>query len=181
MKCNKCHKEFPTFMIIDGKRRNLQRRKFCMKCSPFGERNTIDLNKRPETVHCVQCNAVLRFNQLLYCSSSCKSTHSETVNQSTYKCQQGRALARKVSFVNKLGGKCEKCGYNKNLAALIFHHLDPRQKTIPLDARNLSNRKESKLLEELEKCSLLCQNCHAEIHYPYLNLDLIIQADCSDH
>ena len=32
------------------------------------------------------------------------------------------------------GGKCEICGYDKNLAALDFHHLDPNQKDFEIDA-----------------------------------------------
>jgi hypothetical protein len=38
-----------------------------------------------------------------------------------------------------MGGKCEKCGYNFNIAALEFHHIDSSTKTIPLDARHLAN------------------------------------------
>ena len=39
------------------------------------------------------------------------------------------------------GGKCEVCGYNKNAAALHFHHKDPGAKSFKLDVRALSNTK----------------------------------------
>ena len=61
------------------------------------------------------------------------------------------------------------CGYDKNLAALTFHPEEPTQKNFALDMRSLSNRTARTLLKEAEKCSLLCANCHAELHNPNLN------------
>ena len=58
------------------------------------------------------------------------------------------------------------CGYSKNFAALEFHHLDPVSKSFQLDLRSLSNRRWSAVLEESDKCILLCSNCHAEWHNP---------------
>ena len=69
------------------------------------------------------------------------------------------------------GGKCEKCGYKKNLAALCFHHKNPKEKEMGLHASSLLMAKESqaKMKREIKKCLLLCSNCHMEIHYPKLN------------
>jgi hypothetical protein len=72
-----------------------------------------------------------------------------------------------------LGGQCEICGYKKNLSALAFHHIDPEKKKFKLDVRSLSNRTEAKILEELDKCKLLCHNCHAEVHNPEYNLEKV--------
>jgi len=68
-----------------------------------------------------------------------------------------------------MGGCCQSCGYNKNLGALEFHHINPNNKITQLDVRVLTNRKWSFITEEASKCKLLCANCHAEEHYPYLN------------
>ena len=61
------------------------------------------------------------------------------------------------------GGCCEKCGYNKYQGALEFHHLDPTQKDF-----NISHGKgytfNDKIKNELDKCILVCANCHREIH-----------------
>ncbi|GAB4513758.1 MAG: hypothetical protein OHK0046_14890 [Anaerolineae bacterium] len=65
-----------------------------------------------------------------------------------------------------MGGKCSHCGYDKNLAALTFHHTE--DKTYPVDLRNLANRNIDSLLKEFEKCVLLCANCHFELHHPHL-------------
>ena len=43
--CAKCNKEFPNRILVDGKYRNTQRRKYCLECSPFGDHNTIKLEK----------------------------------------------------------------------------------------------------------------------------------------
>lgn len=74
----------------------------------------------------------------------------------------GIRQAMKFNAVRIKGGKCEVCGYNKNIAALCFHHTDPSKKETQLSSGN--TRSWEKYLYELEKCQLLCLNCHAEIH-----------------
>lgn len=71
--------------------------------------------------------------------------------------------AMKREAVKRKGGKCERCGYNKCLAALNFHHKDPTQKEFGLSANGI-NRSWENYLKEVEKCELLCANCHAEEH-----------------
>ena len=83
----------------------------------------------------------------IYCSSTCKG-RAHQIN--CYEKQQIRGAKRKAHFLNLSGGKCSRCGYCKNRAALSFHHLDPQKKSFPLDARNLSNRKMSDLTHEFE-------------------------------
>lgn len=50
------------------------------------------------------------------------------------------------------GGKCEKCGYNKNIAALQFHHINPEDKSFTLDARTIERKSDEKVIEEFNKC-----------------------------
>lgn len=76
-----------------------------------------------------------------------------------------RRWKKKSRFVNLKGGKCCKCGYNKNIGALQFHHI--KNKIVSLDTRNLDILAEDVILQELEKCILLCANCHAEEHCNY--------------
>lgn len=61
------------------------------------------------------------------------------------------------------GGRCQICGYKKSIYALIFHHRDPREKDFGLSDRGLT-RSWERIQRELEKCILLCANCHAEVH-----------------
>ena len=65
------------------------------------------------------------------------------------------------------------CGYQKNLGALSFHHTDPSKKNFKLDVRSLSNRTLERIETEILQCVLLCHNCHAEEHYPELELERI--------
>ena len=61
------------------------------------------------------------------------------------------------------GGKCERCGYDKCIDALEFHHLDATQKDFGISAKGYT-RAWSKVKEELDKCVMVCANCHREIH-----------------
>jgi hypothetical protein len=82
-------------------------------------------------------------------------------------------MKRKKTLVDLKGGKCEKCDYQKNLAALEFHHIRPELKSFQLDLRSLSNRSMERILSEAAKCMLVCSNCHAEIHYPNSDIEQI--------
>lgn len=62
------------------------------------------------------------------------------------------------------GGKCQRCGYNKCMAALDFHHRD--RVTKDPDWKRMRNRPLNEIKSELDKCDLVCRNCHAEIHCP---------------
>ena len=77
-----------------------------------------------------------------------------------------RNLKIKTQCVEYLGGKCEICGYNKNIYALEFHHKDFTQKDYDISS---SDRNFEKLKPELNKCMLLCANCHRELHYKLKN------------
>ena len=62
------------------------------------------------------------------------------------------------------GGSCTRCGYNKYQGALDFHHLDPKEKDF--NPGHLKKYKfDDKIKKELDKCILVCSNCHREIHY----------------
>ena len=68
----------------------------------------------------------------------------------------------KEEAINYKGGKCISCNYDSYQGALEFHHLDPSKKDFGISAsRHLSFEK---IKSELDKCILLCANCHREIH-----------------
>jgi len=83
----------------------------------------------------------------------CKKCHSKVTHQ--------RAKEIKQQGVDYLGGKCVRCGYDKYVGALQFHHINPAEKDIKKFAKFNSF---TILKEELDKCILLCANCHAEEH-----------------
>jgi len=56
-----------------------------------------------------------------------------------------------------LGGKCQICGYDKCIAALQVHHLNPKEKENSYEWKRKNF--------DMSKVILLCANCHAESHY----------------
>lgn len=74
--------------------------------------------------------------------------------------------AMKKQAVKELGGKCMKCGYDKCIDALVFHHTDPSQKEFGL-AQGGTCHTWQEYLKEARKCELLCANCHAEEHFKF--------------
>lgn len=116
-----------------------------------------------KVTNCIICLKVLSGKQTMFCSIKCKNK-----NHQSYPAQKQRGVERKFYFVNTFGGKCSRCGYSNNLAALSFHHEGGKE--FKLDSRSLSNRKLSTIFQEINKCSLLCNNCHAELHNPTLGL-----------
>ena len=62
---------------------------------------------------------------------------------------------------------CAICGYNKHSSALDFHHVNKKDKKFQLSVGNLS-LSEARIVDELNKCILLCANCHREIHHKKL-------------
>jgi hypothetical protein len=95
------------------------------------------------------------------------------MNTNSYENQKLRGLKRKYEIILTRGGKCELCGYDKNITALEFHHKNPDEKEFQIDVRHFSNSSLETLQKELDKCILLCANCHREIHHPDLTLDNI--------
>lgn len=61
------------------------------------------------------------------------------------------------------GGRCQICGYNKCIDALEFHHKDSSNKDFSISEKGYT-RSWDKVKEELDKCMILCSNCHREIH-----------------
>ena len=75
--------------------------------------------------------------------------------------------AIKKQLIRYKGGKCEICGYDKCEGALQFHHLNPEEKDFDISkAINSSSGVDmTSLYKEVDKCILLCANCHAEKHW----------------
>lgn len=69
----------------------------------------------------------------------------------------------KIDLVNYKGGKCVSCDYDKCISALEFHHLDPKEKDFSIGESG-KTRAFEKMKEEVDKCVLVCANCHREIH-----------------
>lgn len=78
-----------------------------------------------------------------------------------YTAQKNRWIMRKREAVRYKGGACSICGYSKHIGALEFHHRDPSNKKFSWTKLRLKAWLD--VLEELNKCDLLCSNCHQEV------------------
>ena len=79
-----------------------------------------------------------------------------------------RSLNRKLYSIEYKGGKCEDCGIiatMENRSIFDFHHLEPSTKKN--EVTELQTKSIEKLKEELDKCVLLCANCHRLRHQNY--------------
>ena len=90
---------------------------------------------------------------------------------------------RKEKLVEYYGGQCVLCGYNKSMNALHFHHKDPNTKS-EAPTKVIGQWSIERAKEELDKCILVCSNCHAEIHEDKFDFSLpdptpLIKYNCS--
>jgi hypothetical protein len=113
-----------------------------------------------------------------FCSQKChdKSKYSKSSeSKQKFKDEYGlnkytlKGITKKLELIELFGGKCEKCGYDKNISAFDFHHRDPDEKKFEIKIQYLNYKDDTKILEEALKCMLLCANCHREVHYPHMD------------
>lgn len=157
--CQACGVTFPFSLKIGGKLRNLGDRKYCLDCSPFGSRNTRDpRNRQSGTIACVSCGRLYthephKGHSWTRCNSCMANGKKDGTN---------KRIDRKKKAVEYKGGACQLCGYSRCLRALSFHHRDPAEKDMKIGAS--FNRSWEACRIELDKCVLVCANCHMEIH-----------------
>lgn len=66
------------------------------------------------------------------------------------------------------GGFCQKCNEGDlDISCYDFHHMDPTKKEFNLSGLNSAKINWNKVKEELDKCLLLCSNCHRTEHSNY--------------
>ena len=72
--------------------------------------------------------------------------------------QINRYNTRRAEFIEYLGGACARCGTSENLE---FDHIDRTKKSFNI-SKVLVRMNYEKLREEVDKCQLLCTDCHIE-------------------
>jgi NADPH-dependent glutamate synthase beta subunit-like oxidoreductase len=106
---------------------------------------------------------VRRHKQKAYAAAYYQKTKEETKKRSKKK----RLRMREEWHAFKATLYCTKCGFNHS-AALDFHHIDPSTKTGSVNAL-VSNGRYARAMKELEKCVVLCANCHRIHHHDELH------------
>ena len=145
--CIRCKSKFEPLCF--------RRTKYCYACLPSGE-NAGKLHKESKNgkaLKCGECGRLYVYREHSY-------------NRSTKVCGKCKLALQRTEFKTKIvelaGGKCWGCGYDRCMKAMVFHHMKPGSKDFALSKRHYYSWKRIKL--EIEKCALLCANCHAEVH-----------------
>ncbi|MBI4121643.1 MAG: hypothetical protein HY470_01655 [Candidatus Ryanbacteria bacterium] len=78
-----------------------------------------------------------------------------------------RAVAKRRRKIKALaiaykGGRCQVCGYRKYQGALDLHHINQKDKSFGIGDKGYT-RSWQKVRAELDKCILVCANCHREV------------------
>lgn len=99
------------------------------------------------------------------CDSSKKYPKPDCINMSDKKWDSLSTMRKRIwkkrVFVSKdkLSKGCQKCGFNKQARALDYHHTKDNKDRSISEMVNRGYSKEN-LLKEIEKCTVLCSNCH---------------------
>lgn len=166
--CENCGAEFRPVLYIDGVRIPLYRRKTCYDCVPYTPtprgRNRVLFytvekgGKRP----CKICREYKPLSQ--FSPTNKKGTRSSYCKPCAASKRRSSSQRFKQECVDYKGGVCQRCGYNTCIAAIDFHHRDMSKKEFSLSKLH-TTKLTSRVKKELDKCDLLCANCHREAHY----------------
>lgn len=132
----------------------------CRQISYRRMRNKEKYGNIEGTKICIKCGKSFTPHENGYTRRYC----FECVPNNTY--SHGGAGMRKLIkswALEYKGGKCQCCGYNKCNEALEFHHIDKDKKDFIISSRDIPTDWD-KIKPELDKCILVCSNCHREIH-----------------
>ena len=158
--CKQCQQPFPNWVEINGKNCNLNKRVFCLACSPFGAHNTRSLR------------AKLSIHQCAHCGESDPNKFSKTKFHIRRKCHTKyttqNGVNNKAYTRDILGNKCVLCGFDKYPVALDVHHLDPSKKDP--NFKSMRGWSRERIQAEIKSCILLCRNCHAALHAGLVSL-----------
>ena len=161
--CKKCKKIIPNKVIINDKPKYLYKRIYCLECSPFGINNRKHLEKWTNTEKtCSKCLLLKKYSDFYF--NKKENRLYRYCKQCSKQYDKNKIAKFKQLCLEYLGSKCNSCGYDKCQASLDFHHENPNIKKF-----NINQKKQMKLTDvikkELDKCIILCSNCHRELHY----------------
>jgi len=82
----------------------------------------------------------------------------------------------KTLSIEYKGGKCQVCGYNKYQGTLELHHINQKEKDFGIGDKGYT-RSWEKVKTELDKCVLVCANCHREVEAGITQLPEVIPVE----
>jgi len=130
--------------------------KICCTCKTGKENTEFGINRKKSdglSSRCLECSRI----------SASKWYHA---NRGIHKhrVKINIKAVKEWYYALKRDMKCSVCG-ESHPACIEFHHRDPKKKDMAVSRMFMSGSRR-KILEEIEKCDILCANCHRKVHYP---------------
>ena len=165
--CKKCGVDFNVRQMLDGKWKVLQRRNYCLDCSPFGTRPGRKSNgsQHPDG-QSTCCTCLIKQDNTQFYMSRRDGNGEKKMRYECKSCLKKyfteRYIQTKVDAINLFGDKCHDCGITYPRQVYDFHHVDESTKLY--DWRHMRQIAKEKREAELKKCVMLCANCHRIRH-----------------
>lgn len=157
-RCDGCGSDFPNIIEVDGKMRWLHRRKFCLVCSPIGERRMSSVPRTEDGKRCSSCRLLKPFSEFW--------AQKKSSDGLSYKCQGCSRrdskvhidLRRREIYAYLAKHPCQDCG-EADPIVLQFDHV--RGTKVSDVSRMVSDCKPIEdIFAEIAKCDVVCGNCH---------------------
>lgn len=133
--------------------------KICSKCKTEKELDEFSSNKKKKDGKSSWCKVCVREKSDKHYTQNVEEI---LLKQKTHN-RKNTIKAQEILDLLKEDKYCKKCGYSKYKFVLDFHHIDPKQKDFAISTGGRRNI--SVLKAEIEKCVVLCSNCHRVFHY----------------
>lgn len=159
-KCKNCENTIPTRVYLEGKLILTKNRLYCFECSPYKQHNLKQTQTSPDKPVMNTCRV---------CEKNYPGGHQQHKNICNVCRTSSLRKRKKLKAVEYMGEKCIVCNYDKCIAALHFHHIEPLEKEFAFSS-NMTKPFEV-LQIELNKCIIVCSNCHGEIHAGLIDID----------
>jgi len=194
-----CEKHKKVYVKLNKVLRQKQKQKAvdykggkCMQCGYNKSMAAMDFHHRDRSQKDKNWKKLRRYgldklkNELDKCDLLCKNCHAVVENEGTQSNSVWQKFRKLACLDYKKTNKCTKCNLQKDRRALAFHHVDPSQKDKNFknfnkwsewDGWRPNQELSQRIRDELDKCVVLCANCHAEEHWDSATDDVTDEYD----
>jgi 5-methylcytosine-specific restriction endonuclease McrA len=146
----------------------IKQRRYFLKIDSFerpSNKHELEINQQT----CKECQQILPLENFEFNKKS--SLYRRICKICNYKKFKNKRNKQKDECITLLGSKCQNCGFKKFRSSMQFHHIKDKS----IEINNLIGRdyQKEKILIELDKCCLLCSNCHDAFHGSDIKLEFM--------
>lgn len=121
---------------------------------------------------CTKCSGSFPETQEFFHTNGKQPSGKQKWKPECKTCHLKTRAARFDELLTEVFGEiaCSNCGYNRCVAAIDCHHTVKDDKEFQIAKLRSSYYSLAVIRKELEKCVLLCSNCHREVHAGLLTI-----------